>query len=182
LKVNKSRFSDKVMLGSGNLTRRELASALFIALPACLACATVFAEDARIRSIAIPDFVDRSLTEQDKGRELARLLASDLNSSGRFLVPNQDQYPNGIVAVDSVPKFEVWRASHVEYLVAGAIALKSDGREMVEFRLWDVAAGQLIFGAQYFVALDQWRRAPHVIADAIFERLTGQAGGFDKQN
>jgi len=54
-----------------------------------------------------------------------------------------------------------------------------DGRLRVEFRLWDVFAGQQMTGLAYFTALPNWRRIAHLISDAIYQRLTGEAGYFD---
>lgn len=48
-----------------------------------------------------------------------------------------------------------------------------DGRLRVEFRLWDVFAEQQIVGLAYFTVPDNWRRVAHIIADAIYKRITG---------
>ena len=55
----------------------------------------------------------------------------------------------------------------------------SDGRLRTEFRLWDVFAGDQIAGQQFFTSPENWRRVAHIIADAIYERLTGERGYFD---
>jgi TolB protein len=167
------------MSGPGPITRRNTLCALPLALPAPLAWSAFFAVDARTRPIAILAFTDRSATSQYKGRELASLIASDLRSSGRFMVPDLRHYLDTRAEVDAAPRFDVWRARRIDYLVTGAFALQPDGREKLEFRLWDIVAALPRYGAQYFVASDQWARIPHIIADVIFEKLTGQAGGFD---
>ena len=64
----------------------------------------------------------------------------------------------------------------------GQVALRSDERVKVGFCLWDTAARQLILGVQHFVSSDHLHRVPHVIADTIYERLTGQVGQFDREN
>jgi len=86
-----------------------------------------------------------------------------------------------VVNTDTVPKFSDWRALNADCLVADRLSLQSDGRFKVEFRLWDVASAQPFYGAQYFVAQNEWHRVPHVVAASIFERLTGQAGRFDEE-
>ena len=54
-----------------------------------------------------------------------------------------------------------------------------DGRLKVEFRLWDVFAEQQLAGLAYFTAPTNWRRIAHIIADAIYKRITGEDGYFD---
>ena len=64
-------------------------------------------------------------------------------------------------------------------LVVGRVTRQPDGRLKVEFRLWDVFAGQQLAGSQFFTQPDNWRRIAHIISDAIYERLTGEKGYFD---
>lgn len=160
------------MLGLINITRRRVRSALLLGLflssfPMCMLTA-----DARILSIAVPNFLGSSPDELEKGRRLAEALVSDLRVSGRFAPLDPDRYSRMIVEFDGRPQFADWRAIGVKYLVSGEIAIRSDGRIHVGFRLWDVMAGQLVAGMQYIVASDEFHRIPHVIADAIYERLT----------
>jgi len=63
--------------------------------------------------------------------------------------------------------------------VQGRTQLVSDGRLRVEFRLWDVFAEQQMVGLAYFTVPDNWRRVAHIIADAIYKRVTGEDGYFD---
>jgi Tol biopolymer transport system component len=59
-------------------------------------------------------------------------------------------------------------------LVIGRIMRKPEQRVFVEFRLWDLVSSQQLYGAQYLLQLDDWRRVPHAIAAAILERLVGR--------
>ena len=54
-----------------------------------------------------------------------------------------------------------------------------DGRPKVEFRLWDVFAEQQMTGLAYFTVPGNWRRVAHIVADAIYKRITGEDGYFD---
>jgi TolB protein len=80
-----------------------------------------------------------------------------------------------------VPGFGEWRALDAQALVVGAVGREPDGRLRAEFRLWDVFAGQQVAGHQYFAGPENWRKVAHIIADAIYERLTGEKGYFDTQ-
>jgi TolB protein len=87
-----------------------------------------------------------------------------------------------VIDTDQVPAFDRWRALNAQGLVTGRLSLQPDGRFKVEFRLWDAATAQQIYVAQHFVAPDQWHRIPHVIADSIYEKLTGQTIRFEDKN
>ena len=56
---------------------------------------------------------------------------------------------------------------------------RRDGRLQVEFRLWDVFAEQQLTGLRYTTTQQNWRRIAHIIADAIYKRITGEDGYFD---
>ena len=54
-----------------------------------------------------------------------------------------------------------------------------DGHLTAEFRLWDVATGKQIAGQRFSTGGQNWRRVGHMVADQIYERLTGEKGYFD---
>ena len=58
-------------------------------------------------------------------------------------------------------------------------SLSPTGGSQVEFRLWDVFAEQQLTGLRYTTTPENWRRIAHIIADAIYKRITGEDGYFD---
>jgi TolB protein len=98
-------------------------------------------------------------------------VVSDLKASSRFVFVE----PDGSIEekVDAVPQFNRWRALNTECLVIGRIARRPDQRVFAEFRLWDVASGRQLYGAQYGLQPEGWRRVPHAIAQDILKRLVG---------
>ena len=164
------------------IKRREAIIALlasFVSGPLSARNVTV---DAPAMLIAIPGFFGSSPDELGKGHDLALLVASDLRSSGKFAPLDPVKYGGMVIEPDLAPEFDHWRALSAQCLVTGRLSRQPDGRFKVEFRLWDVATAQQIYAAQHFVTQDQWHRIPHVIAESIHERLTGQAVRFGDKN
>jgi len=128
--------------------------------------------------IAVPAFAGNGADAQ-LGADVAGIIASDLRRSGLFLPLDPATFTQVALGGDQVPRFAEWGALNAQALVTGAIARQADGRLRAEYRLWDVFAGQQMAGQQFFTSPENWRRVAHIIADAIYERLTGEKGYFD---
>ncbi|HZD91526.1 MAG TPA: Tol-Pal system beta propeller repeat protein TolB [Pseudolabrys sp.] len=129
--------------------------------------------------IALPDFIAGSPSEEETARNITSVITNDLKRSGLFAPIDPAAYTEKITSTDRVPRFADWRVINAQALVTGGITRQHDGRLKAEFRLWDVFAGQQLDGKQYFTTPDNWRRIAHIIADAIYETLTGEKGYFD---
>ncbi len=53
------------------------------------------------------------------------------------------------------------------------------GNIKVDFRLWDVVQATQATGLSFTSQPNNWRRLSHIIADAIYKRVTGEEGYFD---
>ncbi len=126
--------------------------------------------------IAIPVF-----TGDEAGADIAGVVAADLKRSGLFNVLDPASFLERAVNPSVAPTFSNWTAINAQALVTGGISRAPDGRLQVDFRLWDVFAGQQLTGQQFFTTRENWRRVAHIIADAIYERLTGEKGYFDSR-
>lgn len=128
--------------------------------------------------IALPDFAPEGADAQ-LARELTAVIANDLRRSGLFKPLDPASFIEKGITANSSPRFGDWRTIGAQALVAGSLARQADGRLRAEFRLWDVFAGEQMLGQQFFTTQENWRRLAHIIADAIYERLTGEKGYFD---
>lgn len=126
--------------------------------------------------IAIPAF-----TGDEAGADIAGVVSADLKRSGLFNVLDPASFLERNVNPAAAPTFTNWSAINAQALVTGGISRAPDGRLQVDFRLWDVFAGQQLTGQQFFTTRENWRRVAHIIADAIYERLTGEKGYFDSR-
>ncbi|MGE0257649.1 MAG: Tol-Pal system beta propeller repeat protein TolB [Alphaproteobacteria bacterium] len=112
------------------------------------------------------------------GRDIAQVVAADLERSGLFRPVDQRAFIQ-TVAAGETPRFADWRQINAQALVTGSVQPQSDGRLRVEFRLWDVFAEQQLAGFAFTTTRQNWRRIAHVIADQIYKRITGEDGYFD---
>ncbi len=125
--------------------------------------------------IAITDFISSDAL----GAEITSIIAADLKRSGLFAPIDRGAFIEKISNPDAAPRFEDWKVINAQALVTGRVGQESDGRLRAEFRLWDTFAGQQLIGEQFFANKANARRVAHIIADAIYERLTGEKGYFD---
>ena len=131
--------------------------------------------------IAVTEFVGASAQENQFGRDIADVITADLERSGLFKAVDPKAFIQSAAAVNVLPRFGDWRVINAQALVNGRIEVLGDGRLKIEFRLWDVFAEQQMVGRAYTTVPNNWRRVAHIVADAIYQRITGEAGYFDTQ-
>jgi len=123
--------------------------------------------------IAIPPFPG-----EQAGGEIAGVVSNDLQGSGLFQPIDPHSFIDK-VAAGSSPNFADWKQINAQALVTGSVADQGGGKLRVEFRLWDVFAGQQLAGFAYTTTPQNWRRIAHIIADEVYKRITGEDGYFD---
>ena len=128
--------------------------------------------------IAIPDFASDGSIDAKSAQEISYVVSNDLKSSGLFLPIDPAAFIEKGLDVARAPRFEDWRPINAQALVVGRIG-NSDGKLRAEFRLWDVLSGKQLAGEQFFTRVREARRVGHIIADVIYERITGEKGYFD---
>ncbi|HVM99567.1 MAG TPA: Tol-Pal system beta propeller repeat protein TolB [Caulobacteraceae bacterium] len=149
-------------------------AAFFAAAPA-LADIEVNVDQAAVQPfpIAIPSFGGLPV-----GAQISGVVTADLERSGLFrpLDPATfRQQPD----VNVTPAFDAWKSISAQALLVGGVSSGADGRLNVDFRLWDVYAGDQLVGTRLTATPDSWRTIAHQIADAVYEKLTGEKGYFD---
>ncbi|MBO4294582.1 MAG: Tol-Pal system protein TolB [Alphaproteobacteria bacterium] len=107
------------------------------------------------------------------------VITADLERSGLFRIIDESSYIEDLTSIDERPNFNDWRAINAQALFQSALFETDDGQLKIEFRLWDVLSGEQLKGQSYTTTKDNWRRIAHMVADNIYERLTGDKGYFD---
>ena len=129
--------------------------------------------------VAVTDFFGETPDESRVGADIAGVVSGDLERSGLFRPIDRGAFIQDPGNLRSGPRFGDWRLINTQALISGTVQLQTDGRLRVEFRLWDVFAETQMTGLAYFTTPANWRRVAHIIADAIYKRLTGEEGYFD---
>ena len=128
--------------------------------------------------IAVTDFASDGSVPPEVAREISDVVSNDLRSSGLFAPIDHAAFIDQNPDVGRAPNFTDWRPINAQALVVGRIGA-TEGRLRAEFRLWDVFSGTQLAGEQFFTRSKDARRIGHIIADVIYERITGEKGYFD---
>jgi len=130
----------------------------------------------------IPIAVTEFLSEDPQfGLEVSDVVAADLERSGLFAPLDRASFIDRTRDLNAPPRFQDWRVINAQALVLGRASRSGDGRVIGEFRLWDVFTGRELASQRFAVSQQEWRRLAHLIADQVYQRLTGERGYFDTQ-
>ncbi len=142
-----------------------------------VARAAVTIETVGFGSNQLPVAIVPFRAEAGLGQPLTPVIAADLARSGLFKTVDA----GGLNPPPHEPQdinYGTWRARGAEAVVIGTVAPLPDGRYDIRFRLMDVAKQAQLAGFAYTASAAQLRHTAHRIADAIYEKLTGDKGVF----
>lgn len=128
-----------------------------------------------IGATQLPVTVLRFRGEEAGGdNRISAIIRADLERSGAF------RFIDAPLAIDETgaPGFADLRSRGSDALVAGSVTKLVDGRFDVRYKLWDVVKGADQGGQSLAVQAADLRLAAHRIADAVYEKLTGEKGVF----
>lgn len=165
------------------LSRRTfLASSALAAIGGTLPVAPVRAEDRYLDirpggnfnpvTVAVAPFAG----EGPDAAKVAGIVTNDFKRSV-YLKPLDGPQP----AVDpAAPALESFKAAGAQFVVTGRVD-RAGGRFNTDFRLFETGSGQQVAGQHYTTDLSNSRRVAHIVADAVFTRITGEKGFFDSR-
>lgn len=112
----------------------------------------------------------------DKVRDV---VLADLERSGLFRIINERSYIQKFSSIEDKPIFGDWRVINAQVLIQ-SIIMEEAGEELkLRFKLWDIVSQKELLFEVYTAEKNNWRRMAHSMADAIYERLTGDKGYFN---
>ena len=108
--------------------------------------------------------------------DVGSVIAADLARSGRFKpMPTRDM----LATPHTAPEVDLrdWRLLGMQHLAVGNVSPVGGGFN-IDYVLFDVFSGDQLLGASAKTTGTGMRYTAHRIADAIYEKLTGQPGVF----
>ena len=131
-------------------------------------------------SIAVQKFETNGKVSSSDAKMLREVVENDLRRTGLFRIVNHDALPE-YVKMNEMPNFKVWNAIKAQALVQASIKPEGKDNYKLDFYLWDVNGQEQIEAQSLVASKKSVRRLAHIMADAIYERLTGEVGYFDTQ-
>jgi TolB protein len=156
-------------------------------LIALLPAAPALAQDKPPSVIAVPQFStpeNVATAAGDTGliaRYVADVIAADLRSTHDLVVIGPENARVYAHPEATAPSFSQWRTTGAKSLVTGFVQARPDKRVTVACYLHDIPQAREIARKGFVVTPDEWRRAAHRCANAVYERLAGRPGSFDTQ-
>ena len=130
---------------------------------------------------ALPTFQAEVGGSEQMAADISRVVAEDLTGTGLFRQIPSSAFISTPEGFSAPVAFADWRAINAQALVTGAVAVNGN-QVTVKFRLYDVFSGaEMGEGLQFAGTTDGWRRMAHKVADAVYSRITGEAGYFDSR-
>ena len=131
-------------------------------------------------SIAVQKFEVGGDVRSKDAAMIREVVEADLKRTGLFRIVNHDAFPE-YVKMHELPNFKSWAAIKTQVLVQAKLSAESGNRYRLEFFVWDVDGREQIEAQSLVASRKSARRLAHIMADAIYERLTGEVGYFDTQ-
>ncbi len=131
-------------------------------------------------SIAVQKFESASGVSRTDAATIRQVVEDDLKRTGLFRIVNHDAFPE-YVKMNSMPNFQSWDAIKTQVLVQAELIAQGADKYKLNFFVWDVSGREQIEAQSLVASKNSVRRLAHIMADVIYERLTGEIGYFDTQ-
>jgi TolB protein len=120
------------------------------------------------------------LVGDDGATRVGSVIVNDFAHSVFLLPLNPTSFPENVTNPDARPNVDAWKTVNAQFVLTGRVS-GAGGRISAQFRLWDTSNGAQVAGQQYTTDAANARRVAHLIADAVFARITGEKGFFDSR-
>ncbi len=131
-------------------------------------------------SVAVQNVETVGKVAKSDAEMIRSVVVNDLKSTGLFRMVDKKAYPE-FVKFNDMPDFNLWHAIKTQVLVQSKMSRQSNGMYKLEFYVWDLNGKEQIEAQSLAASKKSIRRMAHLMADAIYERLTGEVGYFDTQ-
>ena len=108
---------------------------------------------------------------------LSDIVRNDFQLSGQFNIVSEASMLSLPTDRDDV-EYSEWSQIDADYLLIGNITRSANNRFAVEFSLFDILGESRIISKIYRFNSEAYRSMAHIIADAVYEEITGSKGSF----
>ena len=131
----------------------------------------VEADLARSGEFALKEYDKKELLRYSvslsEGIDVVDIERNDFQINERFRVANNIRFPHSFMIVGRI---------------AAANNILSDNDKVIfNFNLWDIIQDKIIIGKSVSLPVQDIRRMGHIVADMVYESITGNTGHFDTQ-
>ena len=130
-------------------------------------------------SVAVQKFETSDGVKSADAATIREVVEADLKRTGLFRIVNHNAFPE-YVKMHGMPNFKSWQAIKTKVLVQAKMTAEN-GQYKLDFFVWDIDGREQIEAQSLVASKKSVRRLAHIMADAIYERLTGEIGYFDTQ-
>lgn len=131
-------------------------------------------------SVAVQKFETSGNVSSQDAAMIREVVEKDLKSTGLFRIVSHNALPE-FVKMGEMPDFNLWAAIKTQVLVQATLSADGKNKYKLEFYVWDINGKEQIEAQSLISSRKSARRLAHIMADAIYERLTGEIGYFDTQ-
>jgi TolB protein len=153
---------------------RQLLGLLALTLFSCGASAQLRVEISGVGSQQYPIAIS-SFAGESAPQDIAAIVRADLQRSGLFRIVDAG---NQALPENATPQLNDFRSRGADSIAIGSIARLANGSYDVRYRLFDAVKQAQIDVHTLTPAASNLRLAAHMIADRIFEKITGEKGAF----
>jgi TolB protein len=113
----------------------------------------------------------------DNGVDIAQVIQSDLEGSGRFKAMARSAMTATPARAQDV-QMATWKAAGNDYVVVGRVTALGGGQVAVDFELLNALTGQQLANPRFTGTAATVRDAAHRCSDVIYEKILGIRGAF----
>lgn len=114
-------------------------------------------------------------------KKIDQVIMDDLQSSGLFEIMDPDGYmQDGKSLLEKGPIYKDWSLTKTRFLYFSSFQ-RDGGKMTIKFQLHDVMRGEKMLSLTLTSDESKWRRVAHMIADAVYQSVTGDDGFFNTQ-
>ena len=136
------------------------------------------------------DYVGSNVGNTSIMEKILKTIRDDLNTTGLFSVQSsKDSIYKNYEEVKDLSNSDLinlvvskYSKTTVDAVLSGFLEINNENKIELKIRLWDILDQRELFGRYYIINESNWKRVGDIIADKIYEFLTGEMSGhFDSK-